>query len=88
MTWVLIAIAWLGCGLLGAGYAVRNFQREFPALACSHYSSDLRSGLGSAAAGPVTLMMVFLLGWQVHGWGFAHVCPEPWTHLQRSSDAS
>lgn len=66
-TITLIVIAWLGCGIVGAGFDNAYFQRKYPEQ-CSG-RRHLGQALLSAVGGPINLFVSFFYtGFGEYGW--------------------
>lgn len=63
----IIAIAWLCCGLIGAGFDNAYFQRKWPEQCNGR--QDLGKSMIGIIGGPVYLMMAYLhSGFGEYGW--------------------
>ncbi len=60
MTWpigVLCCAAWIGCGILAAGFLFAYAQGQFALVAAQHRRIDLFLSLALSMLGPITLIV-------------------------------
>lgn len=67
--WLIpIAVGWLACGVVTAGYWYAYFQREFPNIAAEQERVDWWSAMGSIAFGPIGFANLIWRDNRRHGW--------------------
>ena len=68
MTWALLTIAWIACGVLGFGITLADFQHRFPLIASIEFRMDVRFATFVAVCGPLGLVVALTCsGFASHG---------------------
>lgn len=63
-----IVVAWLGCGVISAGYTFAYFQRKYPRLAEDGFKDDRSIALLDIGFGPIALFNNISGGYCKYGW--------------------
>lgn len=67
-----VAVAlWAVCGAFAYGFTLAYFQREYPYIARETYLDDVATAWGTAALGPLGLLLCWLQGDTKHGLMFS-----------------